>query len=76
MTVKEKIEAGAYKPTMAYPVRFPKECRYPSAEEAFKAARKAYHVEAAQMEAIFKADALEEVGLTGHPKADKAYAMA
>ena len=28
------------------------------------------------MEDLFKADALEAVGLTGHPKADKAYAFA
>jgi hypothetical protein len=36
----------------------------------------AYQVEEANLCNQFRTDALEEVGLTGHPKADKAFAYA
>jgi hypothetical protein len=35
-----------------------------------------YHAEQCRLESLFKADALAEVGLTNHPKADKAYGLA
>jgi hypothetical protein len=41
-----------------------------------EAARKAYREEESRLAEVFKADALAEVGLTGHPKADKVYSLA
>lgn len=38
--------------------------------------RDAYHADQRRLEAQFKADLFEEYGVTGHPKADKAYAIA
>jgi hypothetical protein len=35
-----------------------------------------YHAEQARLDTLFKQDALAEVGLTNHPKADKAYGLA
>ena len=48
-------------------------------EKAMKAYKKEtdkYHAEQTRLEVLFKQDALEDVGLTGHPKADKAWALA
>lgn len=38
--------------------------------------RKEYRKESYRLEALFKEDALREVDLTNHPKANKAYEMA
>ena len=48
-------------------------------EKEMKAYRKEtdkYHAEQARQDSLFKADALEDVGLAGHPKAEKAWALA
>jgi hypothetical protein len=45
-------------------------------EQAYRAAMDAYRAEQIRLNEEFKADALHDVGLTGHPKADKAYALA
>ncbi len=37
---------------------------------------KAYHIEEGRLMDQFRKDAIEEAGLTGHPKADKAFALA
>lgn len=42
----------------------------------FDAALKAYREDNVRLADEFKADALEEVGLTGHPKADKCFNLA
>lgn len=42
----------------------------------YKADREAYRTRQRELDAFFKADALAEAGLTNHPKADKAWAMA
>jgi len=49
---------------------------YETAMVAYRAARDDYHAEQARMDEQFKQDALADVGLTGHPRADKAYAFA
>ena len=42
----------------------------------YELAQAAYDLEQVQLSALFETDALEELGLTGHPKAKKALAMA
>lgn len=42
----------------------------------YREAAQAYYAAQAQMRLQFKADVLQEHGLTGHPKADKVYDMA
>ncbi len=44
--------------------------------DRFEEARKAYNTDVDALYAQFKADALEDVGLKGHPKAAKAVALA
>ena len=41
-----------------------------------KVVRAAHSADCRRLEGEFRKAALEEVGLTGHPKADKAYALA
>ncbi len=45
-------------------------------EVALKAARQAYGAEASRLAQEFKADLFEEHGVTGHPKANKCFAIA
>lgn len=45
-------------------------------EAGYRAAQTAYNHETSRLNELFKADALEYHGLTGHPKADKAYRLA
>lgn len=45
-------------------------------EEGLKAQRAAHHLERQRLDAEFKADLLEDNGVTGHPKADLAFSMA
>lgn len=48
-------------------------------EKELKAYRKEtekWHAEQSRLGALFKLEALEDVGLTGHPKAEKAWALA
>ena len=60
------------------------ECQaYTVALKAYEIARKAYQAQWAELQkeshrldAAFKADAIKECGLEGHPKADKAFSMA
>jgi hypothetical protein len=59
------MDFSAYKSTLPY-----------VSKSKDPAAWKAYQEERARLDAQFRADALAEVGLTGHPKADKAFAMA
>jgi len=62
----------------------PEDCRkhadamevYLQAIEVWKKEKKEWEVEENRLFKGFKADALVEVGLTNHPKADKAYGMA
>lgn len=42
----------------------------------FRIAQAKYNTETSRLEEQFRKDALEDVGLTGHPKADKAYSFA
>jgi len=44
--------------------------------EVWKKARSEWQAEQSRLLEVFKADALAEVGLENHPKADKAYGMA
>lgn len=46
------------------------------ADEAYREALKEYNRETGRKMESFRADALKELGLEGHPKADKAWAMA
>jgi hypothetical protein len=71
MTVYEKIVANHYLNQAEYPLP----SKY-NTKEAFREARKEHHQETYRLEAMFKADALDETGLTGHPKAEKAWALA
>lgn len=49
---------------------------YTIAKEAYNAQWAEINKERQQLDAAFKADALKECGLEGHPKADKAFSMA
>jgi len=64
------------------PPNYCSECGEPLADEynakieQYKELKKQYNEQTDRLEELFKADALEECGLTGHTKADKAYSMA
>lgn len=88
-SVYEKLRDDSYKNKLPYPVgpalvglRTLK--NQPAAGEgevhlegkAREAAMQAYREEDSRLAEEFKADALAEVGLTGHPKADKVYHLA
>lgn len=76
MTVYEKIIANHYRNQMEPPKR---PSRFPPIKEReaeYKAAKRAYDAETRRLTDLFKADALDEVGLTGHPKAEKAWELA
>ena len=45
-------------------------------EDQHRAEIQAYRDETTRLQALFRKDALEEVGLTNHPRADKAFAYA
>jgi hypothetical protein len=87
-SVYEKLKDGDYKNKLPYPtsastiaLRILRGAvgaeNIPVLEGPARAlALQAYNAESRQLEAQFKADALEEVGLTGHPKADAVYALA
>jgi hypothetical protein len=49
---------------------------YDAALVDYHAAREAYNRERGEIYDAFKADVLAELGLTGHPKADKVFDMA
>lgn len=49
---------------------------YEAAMPEYRRLRDIYQTENGRLYAIFKVDALEEAGLTGHPKADKAFSLA
>lgn len=49
---------------------------YETAMVEFRKLRNAYGEESARLDEEFKKDALEEAGITGNPKADKAYSLA
>lgn len=61
----EKINSDYYKTKLPYA----RKKENPSVYDAYKADQN-------RLEEEFRRDALEYVGLTGHPKADKAYAFA
>ena len=43
---------------------------------AFREGQRLYREEETRLMALFYKDAIDDVGLTGHPKADKAYSLA
>lgn len=61
-SVRDKINDGIYKNTWVYPQSFD--------------ARKIWKARSGALEGLFMVDALEEVGLSGHPKAMEAYEFA
>jgi len=67
MTVREKLAAGKYETKLPYPERKEKD-----AEEK----REAYRVDEGRLCELFKQDALKELGLSKHPRADKIYSYA
>jgi len=67
MTVNEKIKAGAYKNN--------KPCGG-GALKGERSNRAAYHQEERRLMDLFKEDLLLELGLRGHPKAEKLWQMA
>lgn len=66
-TVMERIAAGAYESTVPY-VRG-------SSDEA-RSARLARMADESELRARFRADALRELGLEGHPKGDRLFDIA
>ena len=50
--------------------------KYENERESRQAAIDAYNAESRRLEDLFKRDALDDVGLFGHPKAEKAFNMA
>lgn len=67
MTVLEKIVAGAYHSTTPFPAGYTNDDIL---------ARSAHWVDAARLRGVFRDDLLTEHGITGHPKAEKAFMMA
>jgi hypothetical protein len=87
-SVYEKLRDGDYVNRLEYPVsgaviaqrvlrgdQAAKQAKVLDRAERQKAIE-AYRAETRRLDAEFKADALAEVGLTGHPKADAAYSLA
>ena len=64
MNIFEKIRSGVYQASR------PDNFNNQEQRDAYRKAQR--HLDST----VFKKDALEEVGLAGHPKADKAFAMA
>ena len=64
-TIHEKLNERAYTNQLPFVRR--------SVDEA---GWRKYQAESKRLHDLFKADALEEVGLTGHPKAEKAFDFA
>jgi len=50
--------------------------KYEIEEKKYEKLRSAYNKHGSELNQKFREDALEDVGLTGHPKADKAFAFA
>ena len=69
-SVRDKIERGLYTNTLEWPGRVPHRGT-PEERLSVTKARHAYHEELNRLMERFKADALEEVKLTGHKNADK-----
>jgi hypothetical protein len=67
MTLSEKIHQNAYTTNLPYPM---------GRSDEDMEARRAYRVDQARLDAQFKADVLEDLGLTNHPKADVLWRMA
>jgi len=65
LEIREKIAAGAYENKLPYKTRR-------QDEKAWTA----YGEESARLHSEFKCDALEDVGLANHPKANSAFQMA
>jgi hypothetical protein len=65
MTINEKINAGMYENNLCYP-----------SVGATIDERRAYNKEYSRLHGVFREDAIEEVGLTGHPKALEAFELA
>lgn len=65
MSIYDKINAGDYRTKLPYVLR-----------KNDPVANEAYNNDSVRLELQFKADALEECGLKGHPKAEKAYSFA
>jgi hypothetical protein len=55
--------------------KYKQHCPFPAAEK-FQETLLAYLKERAQLDDLFKIDALAEVGLAKHPKAERAFKMA
>jgi hypothetical protein len=66
-TLHERVNDGEFNSKLPYPLS-----RSPEAKEK----QKAHREDVARLNGEFKAAALAKTGLAGHPKADKAYAMA
>ena len=75
MDVREKINAGDYDNKLPCPEKKNFIAGYGPIDE-YKEAMKDYRREGNRLMEQFKTDVLEEVGLTGHAKADKIYAKA
>lgn len=71
-SVYDKITDGDYLNKLPFPQR----PHPPVSVDDYKKALLEYRNESSRLVEEFKADALAEVGLTGHPKADKVYFLA
>lgn len=72
MSFTEKINSDFYTSKLEYPAH---ELRRTD-PELYKSLKKAWGEDEARLLQQFKFDALEEVGLLGHPKAEKAFSYA
>jgi len=89
MSMDENIKSGKYENKMEYPKK-PSENDFRSNEDGvekfhridyevalsnFREAIRAYRQENVRLDNLFKADALEELGLTDHPKANRFFEL-
>lgn len=71
MDIREKIRNGDYRTQLV----MPRKASGATPEEIAKG-RTAYYEDSSRLRAEFRKDAIEDAGLTGHKKADKAFDIA
>lgn len=72
----DNIKDGVYENNVACPRRPPRQHRTGKTELAYYEALKSYRMGAFQAREKFKADLFEYCGMTGHPKAERAFSLA
>lgn len=70
MSISDNIQSGKYENKMVHPNK-----RDIPNVESYKEATKEYRLESKRLINLFKSDALEELGISNHPKGDKLFEL-